>query len=371
MNFPQPVLVDNPADLEECVARCLAADAIAVDTEFVRTDTFYPLLGLIQLSDGEQVWLVDPVALENLAPVRQLLLDPETVKVFHSCSEDLEVLRHWLDAVPAPLFDTQVAAAFLDYGFSRGYSALVEAVLDIQLDKHETRSDWLRRPLSESQLRYAAEDVFYLMHVYRHLQEGLRESERSSYMGEEMADLVAQAATEEDLESYYQRVKGAWKLDMAELAALRTLTTWREEEARLRDRPRNRIVSDKALLEMLKFKPQQVNGLYSVEGFNKGLIRRYGEQLMELYQQAHSEEGLQPIPEPLDKPEKALMSRCRQVLEERAEELGIAQELLAKKKDLEPLVRTARAGATRLPARLAAGWRYAVCGEALYNALSE
>ena len=236
--LPDSVLVSDQTALECCVAQCLVADAIAVDTEFLRTDTFYPLLGLIQISDGETVWLIDPLALNDLGRLRTLFLDERVVKVFHSCSEDLEVLRCAMDVVPQPLLDTQIAAAFVGYGFSLGYSALVSATMGIELDKHETRSDWLQRPLSSAQLRYAAEDVFFLIMAYRTLVTSLEETGRSSWVEEEMNELVKQASFPETPENYYLRVKGAWKLDQADMALLRKLTCWREQEARQRDRPR-------------------------------------------------------------------------------------------------------------------------------------
>src|SRR6056300_1073507 len=139
MNLPEPVLVIDQSGLELCISQCFRADAVAIDTEFVRTDTFYPRLGLIQLSDGDRVWLVDPLAIDDFSLLKALLMSADVIKVFHSCSEDLEVLRHEYGVTPEPLFDTQIAAAFLDYGFSRGYSAIVEAVLGVTLDKHETR----------------------------------------------------------------------------------------------------------------------------------------------------------------------------------------------------------------------------------------
>ncbi|MCK9469213.1 MAG: ribonuclease D, partial [Porticoccaceae bacterium] len=133
LSLPRPVLVTSEAELVRCHEACLQVPRIAFDTEFIRTDTFYPRIGLVQISDGATVWLVDPLAIDDLSPLVALIRNPEVVKVFHSCSEDLEVLASAFASLPSPLFDTQVAAAFAGYGFSRGYAGLVEEVLGVGL----------------------------------------------------------------------------------------------------------------------------------------------------------------------------------------------------------------------------------------------
>ena len=365
MTLPAPFFVTSREALASCVARCLDCDAVTVDTEFIRTDTFFPVLGLIQISDGCDVWLIDPLAIDDFAELERLFLAPAVVKVFHSCSEDLEVLRHQLGLVPAPLFDTQVAAAFLNYGYSRGYAAMAQTVLDLALDQQETRSDWLRRPLTDSQQKYAAEDVYYLMQIYRKLVGELEVAGRSEWVRAEMAELLANARAPESLETYYLRVKGANKLDQRDTALLRELTCWREREARARNRPRNRIVADRALLDLIRFKPEKTNGLYRIEGFNAGTVHRYGEMLLELVHSEPELDDLEAIPEPLDKKGKALMAQCRDLLEAAARKMTLAVELLARKKELESLVSSALAGKPELPIRLVDSWRYEICGREL------
>ncbi len=370
MNLPSPILVADQESLTLCVEQCLRADAVAVDTEFVRTDTFYPILGLIQICDGDNVWLIDPLPIDDFGELEDLFSCPDVVKVFHSCSEDLEVLRHQLGLVPAPLFDTQIGAAFLNYGYSRGYGVIVKAVLDVALDQHETRSDWLRRPLSDSQLTYAAEDVYYLIRVYHKLAAELARTERSAWVGEEMAELLAQARAPESLETYYLKVKGANKLSLRETAVLRELTRWREKEARVRNKPRNRIVADKSLLDLLQLRPRQLNALYSIEGINTGIVRRYGDKLLEILHSDPEMTDIEAIPEALDKRGKTVLSQCREVLDAKAQELGLAVELLAKKKDLEQLVRTVLDGRPALPDRLIKSWRYGEIGQDLLTAVA-
>jgi ribonuclease D len=159
---------DNASLAQHCATwRSLAF--VAVDTEFMRVDTFYPIAGLLQVSEGERAYLIDPLLISDWTPFAELLQDPAVVKVLHACSEDLEVFLRLTGSLPGPLFDTQLAAGYLNLGFSMGYSRLVQAVLNIELPKGETRSDWLQRPLSATQVSYAAEDVLHLAEVYAQL----------------------------------------------------------------------------------------------------------------------------------------------------------------------------------------------------------
>ena len=163
---------------------------VALDTEFMRVDTFYPIAGLLQVGDGERAYLIDPLLIRDWQPFAALLENPALLKVLHACSEDLEVLLRLTGSLPAPLFDTQLAAAYLNLGFSMGYSRLVQAVLGIELPKGETRSDWLQRPLSETQVSYAAEDAVHLAEVYRQLAPQLS-AEKTAAVLEDGAELIS------------------------------------------------------------------------------------------------------------------------------------------------------------------------------------
>ena len=355
-----------------------SARAVALDTEFIRTDTFYPRLALIQLSDGERTWLIDPLAFssEELAPLRALLKDSQVVKVLHSCSEDLEVLRHALGVLPEPLFDTQVAAAFVGLGFSLSYQALVREVTGTRLDKHETRSDWLQRPLSPRQLCYAAEDVEHLLTIHQVLRDKLLNLERLPWFEEDMEDMLRGAADEPSPEEYYQRVKGVWKLNRQSLAVLRNLCAWREREARIRNRPRNRIVSDSELLQLAIRQPRDGRQLSTLgpgggrdkAGLHPRVLRVYGDQLLALIDEAGAVEPRDypaELPKPVPREQGGLMKQCKRLVEERANSLNMAVEIVARKADLSFLLQTAMDGRARLPQRLVATWRKAVVGDPL------
>lgn len=360
MNLPPPILVATAEALEDCVRRCSAVDAIAVDTEFMRTDTFFPILGLVQISDGSSVWLIDPLRFDDFGPLEQLFHDSNITKVFHSCSEDLEVLRHQLGLVPSPLFDTQVAAAFLGYGFSKGYSALMDAVLDIQLAKHETRSDWLQRPLSDSQQEYAAEDVYFLIKAYYRIREQLADSGRDQWALEEMASIVDAAREPEALEDYYLRVKGAWKLSREELSRLQDLAQWREEEARERNRPRNRLITDALLMDIARYVPRTLDELRKIRGVHPGFIKRYGKHIVALVSEPSDTASVKPLPAPLEKNDRKRLAFARECVEKIAATNNMAPELIARKKDLEALIRSGE-----LSTALSSGWRVDVIGDGL------
>ena len=365
------ILVSGTVELQACIARLADCDAIAIDTEFTRTDTFFPILGLIQIFNGKDCWLIDPVSIPNLSPLVDLLTNEEIVKVFHSCSEDIEVLKHVLNCIPKPLFDTQIAAAFAGYGFSKGYAAIVEVMLGIHVEKGETRSNWLQRPLSESQLGYAALDVVHLLPVYRQLCEILVQLDRKSWVDEDMRSLVKNASDKEDLSLYFQKVKGAWQLSPQELSALQVLCEWREVEARDRNRPRGRVVDDKTLFDIVLRKPESKLDLASMEGIHPGLIRRYAEKLLDLLSDglAKSEKEYPGVlPEPLPRHTGEMVKKLKQVVSTQAELLKLAPEVLARKRDIEFLVRGIMKKEACLPKNIAFGWRAGVIGKSLLDA---
>jgi ribonuclease D len=346
-SLPTPILVTSPEQLNQCIEELKCCDAVALDTEFMRTDTFFPILGLIQVYNGHSCWLIDPVAI----------------------SEDLEVLKHVLDCIPQPLFDTQIAAALSGYGFSKGYAGLVAAMLGVHVEKGETRSDWLQRPLREAQLGYAASDVLHLLPVYRQLCENLDQLGRTEWMAEEMSLLIVKASTKNDFSEYFLKVKGAWQLNPQELASLKLLCEWRELEARERNRPRNRVIADKTLLEIVLKKPESNHALSDIEGMHPGLIRRYADTLFELLQRGLNtvlQDCPKTLPEPLPRQAGDLIKQLKKVILAQSETLDLPPEILAPKRDIEVVVRyLMEQKKVLLPKNIAEGWRYEVVGQPL------
>lgn len=364
----EPIWIDQDDQLAELCAGWRNQAAIAVDTEFMRSDTFYPIAGLLQIGDGKGCYLIDPLAIKNLAPLRELMLDTAVTKVLHSCSEDLEVFQRWLDVVPAPLFDTQVAAAFAGLGFSLGYSTLVKSVLGIEIPKDETRSDWLQRPLSVAQLKYAALDVAHMLVVYGKLLQLLKTSERLEWVKSDCADLVANARKTDNYSDAYQKVGFAWKLRPQELAVLKQLCIWREREARARDLPRNRLIKEPSLWEISRKKIQDVAHLSKVPDIPSRTLKHDAETLLQIVKDALTlDEADWParLDAPLAQSEGPLMKALKNYVREYAEQAQLPPEVLIRKKDYELLVRSGmNGGEYQLPARLL-GWRFGLIGEGL------
>ena len=362
---------DNDS-LDQHCAQWQQLPFVALDTEFMRVDTFYPIAGLIQVGDGARAYLIDPLTITHWQPLAALLENPAVVKVVHACSEDLEVLQRLTGSLPAPLFDTQLAAAYLNLGFSMGYSRLVSDVLGIDLPKGETRSDWLQRPLSETQVSYAAEDAVHLAEVYVRLSAQLSE-EKYAWVLHDGAELVSNLRREIDPYEIYRDAKLAWKLSRAQLAVLRELCAWREREARARDLPRNRIIRENALWPLARTQPNNLAALAKIEDMHPRTVRQDGEFLLELIKQAGSlppDQWPPAIPEPLPVGAAALTKRLRAIGQAEAERLNMAPELMLRKKTLEALLKSGFPnGPYQLPEALR-GWRRELMGQALLDSLA-
>lgn len=344
---------------------------VALDTEFMRVDTFYPIAGLIQVGDGRCAYLIDPLRISNWSAFCGLLEDERVTKVLHACSEDLEVLLRLTGSLPSPLFDTQLAAGYLNIGFSMGYSRLVQAVLGIELPKGETRSDWLQRPLSEMQVRYAAEDAQHLAELYLALLPRLDSSKRA-WILEDGEELVANLRRHSDPLEAYREVKQAWRLKPQQLAVLRALTAWRESEARTRNQPRNRILREASLWPLARTQPKDLVALARIEDMHPRTVRQDGETILALIGEAAASDAATwpaQLPEPLPLEAGGLLKKLRAVGQREAERLDIAPELMLRKKSLEALIKSGYPqGPYRLPDSLR-GWRRELMGQALLDVM--
>lgn len=332
------LLVSDDQTLADVVARCLRVSRIAIDTEFIRTDTFYPIPALIQIFDGQQCYLIDPLCISCFQPLIDLFSEQSVEKVVHSCGEDLEVFSSLLGVLPTPLFDTQIAAGLIGLEFSMGYQNLVQGVLGKEISKDETRSDWLQRPLTSKQLDYAANDVIWLLDVYQHLQQRLCGLGRDGWLLQECSAVLERALSPAPIEQYYLRIRAARKLDRQELHLLRALSTWREKEARHLDVPRSRVISDANLVEIVKVRPRDKFSLSSKTGLSPRVIRRYSEALVAIVIDALADEiaGHPPLLSASDSTEtRAALKKMKREVKHVADQLGLPVEVLAKRKDLE------------------------------------
>lgn len=309
---------------------------VGLDTEFIRTDTFYPIPGLYQVASGPEIFLLDPLTIENWQPFADYLQDSAKVKVMHACQEDLELINHHLGINPANIFDTQFANAFVGTDYSLSYANLARRLVGVELEKHETRSNWLQRPLTEEQIIYAVEDVVHLVPMYEVLCEALDQCGRRDWFHQDMS--ARGIYVEQDPGAYYAQVKRAWQLSQRELARLQALCRWRENAARHYDRPRNRIVWDDHLMALAL--ETQIGADTLDRLLPKNIGRRYGQALRD----AHAKGNQAPLPDLLAKPltpgQTARVKALRAVASDHASHLGFATELLARRKDVEQCLRS-------------------------------
>jgi ribonuclease D len=353
------------ADTDALTAFCsrqTTAAYIAVDTEFMRDKTYWPQLCLVQIAGPEEAAAIDVLAPGiDPAPLYALLTDPNVLKVFHAARQDIEVFYHLTGAVPAPLFDTQVAAMVCGFGESVSYETLASKLAGARLDKSSRFTDWAQRPLTERQLNYALADVIHLRTAYEKIRARLERNGREHWLEDEMAELTDPATYCVEPEEAWRRFKlrgGNGRF----LAILRELAAWRERAAQQRNLPRNRIVRDESLLEIAAHAPRTIADLARTRSLGKGVAEgKFGAELM-----AAVERGL-AVPEseqPRLAPRAELPSGLgpvvdllRVLLKLRSEENDVAQRLVANSEDLEMI-----AADDRAPVRALTGWRYDLFG---------
>ncbi|MFC6672496.1 ribonuclease D [Marinobacterium aestuariivivens] len=371
----QPVWIDSNASLAQHCLHWRSLPMVALDTEFQRVDTFYPIPGLIQLADDRCCYLIDPLAIDDFSPLAALFGDESVLKILHASSEDLELFQHSLGVLPRPLFDTQVAGAFVGWGFTVGLQRMLEQALGVQMGKAETTSDWLRRPLTQEQERYAALDVAYLPAVCQLQLDELQRRGMKAWVEEEMLALLDNAI-DHDPEGweYYLRFSQMSALPPHKTAALRDLTAWRERECRRRDVPRNRVLRNQQLLDIISRWPRNPGELSQVPELKRRVVREDGEAILEILQRAVIEQAqrpAEPVPKPLHVIWNKRLKRLKAIAREQAERLGMAPEVLLRRRDLEALIRSRdENGEYHLPRGLQ-GWRREVVGEALLAQLRQ
>ncbi len=372
-NVPGPVWLTSNETLAAACKDWLHEEFLALDTEFVRTTTFYPKAGLVQVASSKGCFLIDPLSISDWSAFTDVLQAESVTKVFHACLEDLEVCRQLTGVVPSPLADSQLAAAMVGLGASLGFQKIIAALLSIELDKEETRSNWLARPLTEEQVQYAVADVYYLRKIWPMLVDQLQQLQRTDWLAEDCARTVEEASETDVPGNYYRRVKLAWKLRPQEQHVLQQLVVWRELQARERDVPRNKIIDDNSLWNIARYKPKAKDQL-NRSGLKPEMIRRDGNTVLAVMREAmEDEKDLWPavLDKPLSPDAGQLLKDIKQIVVNRAEALNIPPEILARKKPLEALVRSGwKTGRYFLPDTLS-GWRKSEIGDALLTHLNQ
>ncbi|MEZ8142201.1 ribonuclease D [Enterovibrio norvegicus FF-454] len=361
MNFE---IVTELSHLERVCEQARKVPAVMLDTEFVRTRTLYPRLGLIQLYDGETLSLIDPIKLDDMSPLWALLTDESVIKVLHACSEDLEVFHHYSGVMPTPMVDTQIMAAFLGHGLSTGFAALVDEYLQVSLDKGEARTDWCARPLSDKQLEYAAADVFYLWPLYHLLAERVADAGWNEAVNQECNLLVSKRGKTPDPEKAYLDIKNAWQLRPQQLAVLKKLASWRLREARRRDLALNFVVKELHLWKMARFDIRSLDKMVD-EGFDRFEVERHGSRLLRMVSELDTlpeEHYPEAIVRLVDMPGyKQMVKEIKDQTNAVAEQLGVVPEFVGSKKQIHQVLKWAWVNG-RNPEKmpdLLSGWRKA------------
>ena len=361
------IFVDDGAQFSALCRQWQGLENLALDTEFVRTSTFYSNIGLLQIADLDTCYLVDPLRINDWTEFSVLLADSRCCFVIHSCSEDLNLLFTALKVLPARVFDTQLAAAFLNMGYSVSYQSLVSELLGIDVVKDETRSDWLRRPLTDTQISYAAADVNYLLQLQTLLEQQLQDKGILEWFlseCEQRIRVAPQFEEKKNWQSLYAGFSNAWRLSDEGLRILQALCYWREQEARRRNKPRSWIAKDQDLLGIAMYLAEAENGslsgLLATGSVDKRVLGRYGNKLLRLVHSDRSEfasidRGL--LNTPLTAPLRKKLKACQALVSRKAVELNIAPELLGRKKTLQGLIRGfENSGQLRWEGELS-GWR--------------
>ena len=360
--------IDTPEQLDELCQKIAIAPWIALDTEFLREKTYYAKFCLLQIATPEWVACIDPLALKNLEALLEVIYNPKLVKVFHSCRQDLEIFYQLTGKVPTPIFDTQIAAPLLGMQENPGYAMLVSTLLNINLNKAYTRTDWTLRPLSPQQLKYAADDVIYLCKIYEMMQAKLAKLNRLDSLEEDFKALYNPELYEVKPENAWKKIKGKKKLTGKQLSIVQSLTQWREQLAKSKNKPKNWLIRDDLIIELAKLQPTTMKDLGLVRQINDTLMRRHGALLCQLISKALEKE-VHPLKETTNKfkktpQEEAVLDVLSALVKMRAEDNTINPNMLAPRKELEQLL----FGVDDCP--LLNGWRFEMVGKELQAILS-
>ncbi|MCK5828902.1 MAG: ribonuclease D [Methylococcales bacterium] len=360
--------IDKPEQLSNLCTKISQAPWIALDTEFLREKTYYPVFCLLQIATPEWVVCVDPIALPDLSDLFKEINNPDIIKVLHSCRQDLEIFYQLTGEVTYPVFDTQIAAPLLGFQENPGYAMLVSSFLNVNLSKAHTRTDWTIRPLSEAQIQYAADDVIYLCKIYKMISQQLEEVGRSDWLNKDFEQLKNTELYQVSPSNAWLKVKGRNRLTGKQLSIVQSLTEWREKTAQAENRPKNWLIRDDLLLELAKLQPITVKELEKIRNINERSVKRYGKMICQLI-----EEAMGKPPNALNdkvkttkktQQQEAVLDVLTAVVRVRADENSINPMILASRKELEKLLLSEESDSSILQ-----GWRYSMVGKELQGLL--
>ncbi len=331
---------------------------IGVDTEFMREKTFFSQLCLVQLATRDDIYCVDPLAGNEMSSFWQAI---DTCKwVLHSARQDIEVVYQTAKFMPANIFDTQIATGLLGYAPQMGYAGLIKELFDVELAKSHTRANWAARPLRDEYLEYAAEDVEYLLPAYDELMTRLEKLGRTQWAEWDSRLMLDPSLYDIDPDKAIARLKGARNLRGRQRAAAKCLTAWREQEAMTRDRPRQWILRDNVLVDIAFRLPSEIAELARIDSMPPKLLHRAGDAIVSVVAESAQDASDYRPPGPPDEEQKLLLKKMQSMVAECANDLGIAAEILASKKELSAVINS-----DNRDSRVFGGWRKELIGDQL------
>jgi len=315
---------------------------LAIDTEFMRRRTLFPELALIQVYDGEHLALIDPCCDLDLSNFWTILTDHSILKVLHSPSEDLEVFMRHGNCVPKPLFDTQFAMGLLGFGNSVGFAMMVNKLLSLEIDKSESRTNWLQRPLTQKQLDYAAGDVIHLLPCFNIIKKQIDEKNWLDIVLSESALMAKKRQYQVPDENLYLDIKNAWQLSSFDLAVLKELATWRRDKARIKNLALGFILKEHNMIEIAKVKPNSITALRKVQGIETMEVNKSGKEILLCIEKANAipkEQYPQKVVRLVDYPSyKTEVKSIKQRIDAVAKVQGIPTEIISSKKQINQLI---------------------------------
>lgn len=351
-------LITHNQQLADLCQKLPKTQVLALDTEFMRTRTYYPKLGLIQLYTGESLVLIDPTHITDWHCFCQILSAPQQTKYFHACSEDIDVFMHHFNLIPNVILDSQILASFLDNPVSSGYAGLVNKYLNITLDKSETRTDWLARPLTEKQCQYAAADVYYLLPLMDKLIRLVTEKGWFAAAVEECQTWIAKKQEVLTADQAYLNVKRAWQLKGKQLNYLQRLSAWRLNYAREQDIAVNFVINEEHLWKIARYQPASLTELQKL-GLHGKEVRLYGNRILELLSEPVAEQEILPAIERItDYPKyKKIAEQLKLVAEQISLTTGLSAELLLSRRHINQYIEWLKQPDSAPLPELLSGWR--------------
>lgn len=355
-------------ELEAFVARAATSSVLAIDTEFLREKTYYAKLCLLQMATDDEDVVIDPFGITDLSVLQPLLIDQNIMKIVHAGRQDIEILLYDVGCIPTPIFDTQIAEALLGRTQQIGYGALVHTVLGIKLKKLDSFTDWSVRPLTQSQIDYAREDVIYLPELYRVLTQELTQKGRIDWVDAEFKELTQVRHYQDDERERFRRLKHISQLSNRQMAAAREVAAWREIHARMRNVPRKWILTDEQIVEACKRESRTIDDLFLVRGIRERLTTRDAREVIELMSSA--------LDSPADTwPQVQNCNRNEPNVDVQADMLMALVKLRAKEHDIAVQTLASHADLTALArghyedSEVLRGWRKQIVGDDLVRML--